>query len=183
MNGIHTGIIVAVVTGVILLLFNRLTQRAESEAAASSGVRLPAEFRLARWIVTFYKYGITGSVIGTVAVMFLMEQGVERNIAMVLFVLFGLICLVGHIYDSHRRVIISDTTITYCAPFGGFTLPRAHIRAVYTANGHIAIDTGERFRKVIPMMFENNGIIVSLLRTIKSAQHAPPAGRGEAPRP
>ena len=185
MTDMHIGIIVVVVTVVMRLIFNRLTHRAESEATAGSGV-LPVEFGLARWIRMLYKCGIIASVAGAVTVTIFMGQGVERNIARALFAFMGFLCLAGIIYDSRRRVIISDNTVIYRAPLGGFILTRDHIKAVYAANGHILIDSGERYRKVIPMMFEKNGLILSLLRTPRKAQQGvagyPPQGVGSPER-
>ena len=78
-------------------------------------------------------------------------------------IFLGTICSAGIIWDSRRKVMIDADEITYSAILGGFRVRLREIQKVWVSNGYIVIDDGSKPRKVIPLMFENTGLIIAML--------------------
>lgn len=167
-DGFTTGIVGAVVFIVILALFRSIMNRAMVEAFRAQMPEFPVSFRLARWIRNSYILVLSISVLSIVLVN--VYDIFDVNVRHVFFFLPGLFIILtglGLVVDGRKKVIMDKEYVEYRNVTGAFRIPWSKIKDVYTANGLIIIDVGKKTRKVIPMMFQGNGVILRILKDTK----------------
>lgn len=165
MNGWESGVIVAAVMITLSFLFRAVTNKTNAQAQYATPQELPIEFSLASWAVNFYRLGLGLSFVGAVAILALMEAGPKRNVALFIPAFFAFLTGLGLLVDTKKKVKITEDFVSYRSVFGSFEIPLSRIQRVWSAGGFIAIDTGEKTRKVIPMMFQGNGQILATLQS------------------
>jgi len=165
MNGWESGLIVAAVMITLSLLFRAVTNKTNAQSQYATPQELPIEFSLASWAVNFYRLGLVSSLLGAVAILTFMEAGPTRNVALFTPAFFAFLTGLGLVVDTKKKVKITEDIVSYRSVFGSFELPLSRIQRVWSGNGFIIIDVGEKTRKVIPMMFQGNGQILATLQS------------------
>lgn len=166
MNSWESGLVIGVVSIVLSFLYQSITTRTKAAAQYYSGPwELPIEFGLASWILNFYRSGLVFSFFGALAIIVFMEEGTFRMFTLVLPTFFAFLTGAGLFFDSKKKVTITKEEFTYRSAFSTFEVKLSKIKGISTGSGLIFIDTGERRKKSIPMMFQDSGKMLAILQS------------------
>ena len=164
MNGWESGIVIGAVLITLSVLFGSITTKTNSEAQYATQLELPIEFGLVSWALNFYRFGLILSAIAIIGILGFMDDEPSRIVGLFIPGFFAFLTGLGLIVDTKKKVKITEEMVSYKSIFGSFEIPLNRIQRVWTGNGLIIIDVGEKTRKVIPMMFQGNGQILATLQ-------------------